>query len=382
MAQDYYKTLGVEKTASDDEIKSAYRRLAKKYHPDLNKEPDAAEKFKEINEAYEVLSDKTKRSNYDQFGSASGNPNDFFGGANGGAGGGFSGNFGGFSFDGFDDLFSSMFGGAFGSGKARTQGAIQGEDIQVQINLSFKDAVLGCKKTITIPKVETCSHCNGTGAKNGTEYSECRECGGTGVVRYTENSMFGRVVRTGACKSCNGTGKVIKEKCAYCGGAGSSKINKDVSFNIPAGIDNHQVITIRGGGNAGLRGGANGDLHIIVNIASHKLLVREGYDLKLKVYVPFTTLLVGGSIEIPTVDGKTTIKIPELTQNNTIFKLKGKGVKMLNRSSYGDLLVTVIGEMPKSLNKQEKQALAELDEKFDETDFARYKQYKKDVNNL
>ena len=378
MANDYYKTLGVEKNASDDEIKSAYRRLAKKYHPDVNKEAGAAEKFKEINEAYEVLSDKTKRSNYDTYGSANGN--DFFGGAQGGGfgAGGFNFDFGG----GFEDLFSSMFGGAFGGGKAKNAGAIRGEDIQVQVNLSFKEAVLGTKKTITIPRVESCAHCHGTGAKNGTEYSECKECGGSGTVRYTENSLFGRVIKQGPCKTCNGTGKIVKEKCSHCGGNGTLKLNKEISFNIPAGIDNHQVITIRGGGNAGLRGGASGDLHVIVNIASHKLLERENFDLKLKVYVPFTLLLTGGEIEIPLVDGKTTIKIPELTQSNTVFKLKGKGVKHLNRSSYGDLLVTIIGEAPKSLSRAEKKILEELTKEIDENSYSRYKEYQKNMKNL
>ena len=377
MANDYYKTLGVEKNASDDEIKSAYRRLAKKYHPDVNKEEGAAEKFKEINEAYEVLSDKTKRSNYDTYGSANGN--DFFGGGQGGGFGGFNFDFGG---GGFEDLFSSMFGGAFGGGKSRNSGAIQGEDIQIQVNLTFKEAVLGTKKTITIPRVETCAHCHGTGAKNGTEYTECKECGGSGTVRYTENSLFGRVIKQGPCKTCNGTGKIVKEKCSHCSGNGTLKINKEISFNIPAGIDNHQVITIRGNGNAGIRGGANGDLHVIVNIASHKLLERENFDLKLKVYVPFTLLLTGGEIEIPLVDGKTTIKIPELTQSNTVFKLKGKGVKHLNRNSYGDLLVTIVGEAPKSLSKAEKKILEELTKEIDESSYSRYKEYQKNMKNL
>ena len=377
MANDYYKTLGVEKNASDDEIKSAYRRLAKKYHPDVNKEEGAAEKFKEINEAYEVLSDKTKRSNYDTYGSANGN--DFFGGGQGGGFGGFNFDFGG---GGFEDLFSSMFGGAFGGGKSRNSGAIQGEDIQIQVNLAFKEAVLGTKKTITIPRVETCAHCHGTGAKNGTEYTECKECGGSGTVRYTENSLFGRVIKQGPCKTCNGTGKIVKEKCSHCSGNGTLKINKEISFNIPAGIDNHQVITIRGNGNAGIRGGANGDLHVIVNIASHKLLERENFDLKLKVYVPFTLLLTGGEIEIPLVDGKTTIKIPELTQSNTVFKLKGKGVKHLNRNSYGDLLVTIVGEAPKSLSKAEKKILEELTKEIDESSYSRYKEYQKNMKNL
>lgn len=375
--KDYYKILGVEKSASEDEIKSAYRTLAKKYHPDINKSSDAGEKFKEVNEAYGVLSDKTKRSNYDQFGSADGNPNDFFRNFNSGQGQGFGGNFD-FDFGGFDDLFN-MFGG-FGGGGTRASQAVRGDDIQVQVNLSFSEAVLGCTKKITIPKVESCDHCGGTGAKGGTQFSTCGECDGKGQVRYTENSIFGRIVKTGICKTCNGTGKIIKEKCSVCSGNGYSKVQKTLNVKIPAGIDNGRVITIRGGGNAGIRGGADGDLHIIPNVSAHKLLMRENYDLLLKIYLPFTTLLVGGEVEIPLVDGSgTTIKIPELTQSNTVFKLKGKGVKYLDRNTYGDLIVTVIGESPKSLSRDEKDMLKKLGAKLEDSSYLRYSKYIKDM---
>ncbi len=370
MAKNYYETLGVDKNASDEEIKSAYRKLAKKYHPDLNKDnPDASEKFKEINEAYECLSDKQKRSNYDQFGSATGpNPNDFFGGA------------GGFDGFGMDDLFNIF--GNFGGRTRSTNAGIRGEDLQVQINLSFIDAVFGCKKDINITRVETCSKCNGTGAKDGKAYSTCSECNGTGIARYTENTMFGRVVRTGPCRACNGTGKLIREKCTECSGSGSKRVNSTISVNIPAGIDDGQVLTMRGKGNAGARGGANGDLHIIVKVEKHKILQRDGYDLYLKLYVPFYTLLLGGEVTIPLAKGTTTLKIPELTQSNTVFKLKGKGIQNLNSSAFGNLVVTVVSESPKSLSKDEKKLLNEVKDKLKDSDFARYKSYKKDMENL
>ncbi len=370
--KNYYDVLGVDKSATPDQIKSAYRKLAKQYHPDLNKDnPDAAEKFKEVNEAYECLSDSTKRANYDQFGSAEGvNPNDFFGGN---AGGGFGG------FGGFEDLFN-IFGGGFGNARANT--AMQGEDLQIRINLTFKEAVFGCKKELNIPRVETCAECHGTGARGGTRYHTCNECNGTGTIRYTENTMLGRMIRQGVCKTCNGTGKIIDEKCTACGGNGYSKVTSKISVNVPAGIDDGQVLTMRGKGNAGIRGGANGDLHIIVSVAPHPVLNRDGYDLTLKLYVPFTTLLLGGEVEVPLTDGYTMLKIPELTQSNTVFKLKGKGIKNLNSNSYGNIIVTVIGETPKSLSKEDKAALARMRDTISTANYSRYKSYLKDIQNM
>lgn len=370
--KNYYDILGVDKNATPDEIKSAYRKQAKKYHPDLNpNNAEAAEKFKEVNEAYEVLSDATKKSNYDTYGSATGpNPNDFFGGNGGG--------FGGFNFGGMDDLFS-MFGG-FGNRSATT--SVKGDDIQVKINISFTDAVFGITREINVTRIEECTKCSGTGAKNGTEYTKCSDCNGTGTARYTETSLFGRVIRTGPCSSCNGTGKIIREKCSECGGDGTKKVNAKISVNIPAGIDNGQVITMRGKGNAGYHGGQNGDLHIIVSVKEHPILVRDGYDLLLKVYVPFTTLLLGGEITIPLAKDVTTLKIPELTQSNTVFKLKGKGIKYLNSNNYGNLIVTIVGESPKNLSKEQKASIKKLAESFENNDFNRYKNYLKDLNDL
>lgn len=370
--KNYYDILGVGKDASAEDIKKAYRNMAKKYHPDLNKDnPEAAEKFKEVNEAYECLSDPTKKSNYDNFGDPNGAG---FGGFGGGQGGGFGG-FGGF---GMDDIFN-MFG--FGGGNARQSQGIQGEDIQMQMDLSFEEAVFGCNKEVKVNKVDICSKCSGTGAKNGTEFTTCNECNGTGVARYTENTLFGRMVKQGPCRKCNGTGKIVKESCSECSGSGRKRTSSTITVAVPAGIDDGQVLTMRGRGNAGSRGGANGDLHIIVKVMPHKILVRDGYDLNLKLYVPFYTLLLGGEVEIPLPKGTTTLKIPELTQSNTIFKLKGKGIKNLNSSNTGNLIVTVIAETPKKLSKDEKAKLESLKDSLDSADFARFKSYQKDLEN-
>lgn len=374
--KNYYDILGVDKTASADEIKSAYRKLAKKYHPDLNpNNAEAAEKFKDVNEAYEVLSDATKKANYDQYGSADG-PQNFggFGGGNGASG------FGGFD---FSDIMSNFFGGsAFGgNGFARSTG-YRGEDIAISMTLTFDEAVFGCKKTFSVNRVETCSHCKGTGAKNGTEYITCPDCNGTGQVRYTESTLFGRLTRQGVCKTCNGTGKKIKTKCEYCNGNGYKRVSANISINIPAGIDDGQTITMRGSGNAGVRGGENGDLIISVRVLPHKMLVRDGYDLTMRLYVPFYTLLLGGKVEIPLARGTTTIDIPENTQNNTTVKLKGKGVKYLNKDTYGNLIVTLIGEAPKTLTKADKELLKKLQSNMADSNFARYKSYQKDLANL
>lgn len=371
MANNYYETLGVDKNASADEIKSAYRKLAKKYHPDLNKTPEAAAKFKEVNEAYEVLGDETKKANYDKYGSATGpNPNDFFGG-NAGAGGfggsGFSG------FGGFEDIFN-MFSGFGGGAAPRGNGATVGNSITMKINLKFEEAVFGVKKSINLVRTETCSHCGGTGAKNGSDFVTCPDCGGSGQLRYEQNTIFGRMVNVGACKKCSGTGKIIKDKCEYCNGKGVARNNSNISVNIPAGIDDGQVITLRGYGDAGLRGGPSGDLQIIVSVEKHKLLVRDEFDIKLDLPVPFLTALLGGKIIIPSLEGKLELTIPENTQPNTILKLKGKGVKYLNKNGHGDMLIKVCVEMPKSLDKKTKEKFKEL---ADATNNNAYDQYNK-----
>lgn len=366
--KDYYDILGVDKKASADEIKSAYRKLAKKYHPDLNKDnKDAAEKFKEVNEAYEVLGDEKKRANYDQFGNAEGQPNfgDFFGG-NGGS-------YSSSGFGGFGDIFGDIF-SAFGGGKASSR-VEQGEDIDVAINLTFEEAAFGVTKEIVIPKIESCADCSGTGAKNGKEYTTCSTCKGSGRVRYTQNTLFGTTIQEGVCKDCNGTGKIIKEKCSTCGGKGYKKVQKTIRVKVPAGIDNGQTITMRGEGNAPVRKGVNGDLHIYVRVMPHKILVRNGFDLQLEVNIPYTLALLGGKIQIPTLNGMYDLEIKECTNSGTVMRLKNKGIKMLNRDAYGDLLVTIKTEPPKNLDKKTKELLKQIAENNSINNYPKYKNY-------
>ena len=376
--KDYYETLGVEKSATTDDIKSAYRKLAKKYHPDLNpNNPEAAQKFKEVNEAYEVLSDANKRSNYDQFGSATNNPNDFFGGGGRGFGGA---NFGNGSFSGFEDIFDifSSFGGRTRQASRNTPG----DDIVTSINLSFKEAVFGCEKTIKVTRTEKCEHCSGTGSKNGTAHETCSECKGTGRVRYTQDTIFGRVVNEGVCKTCNGTGRIIKEKCSECNGKGINKTTTEIKVKIPAGIDNGQVITMRNQGHASSNGGVNGDLQIEVSVAPHEMLNRDGFNLYIDLPIPFTTAYLGGKVNVPTPDGMYELTIPALTQANTVFKLKGKGIKMLNRDGKGDIIVTVRVEMPKSSSKHDKELIEKLAETISIQNYQKTKTYQDKLKKL
>lgn len=368
-SKDYYSILGVDKSASADEIKSAYRRLAKKYHPDINPSEEAANKFKEINEAYEVLGDDKKRANYDQYGSADGPQ---FGGAGGAGGFGdfFSGGGGGFS-----DIFSDIF-SAFGGGGAQSQRVMEkGDDIFVNIVLSFEEACFGVEKNITINKIEKCPDCKGTGAKDGKEFTVCPDCKGTGRVRFQQNTMFGTTIREAGCTKCNATGKIIKEKCSTCNGKGYSKISKTVKVKVPAGIDEGQTIRMRGEGNAPVRDGINGDLNIHVSVSPHKVLVRKGNDIYLDLYIPFTKALLGTKIEIPTLKGPYVLTIPELTPSGTVMRLKNKGVKVLNRDAYGDMLVSIKAEPPKSMDRATKKAIEELDGKIDEKSYTKYQNF-------
>ena len=349
-----YETLGVDKNASQDEIKSAYRKLAKKYHPDLNPgDSKAAEKLKEVNEAFGVLSDEQKRKNYDTYGSADG--------AFGGAGGGFSG-FGGqgFSgFGGFEDILSQMFG--FGGGSRNANGPSRGADLEMRISISFEEAAFGCKKSVTLTKTQNCTECKGTGAKGGTAFEPCKQCGGTGRVRTVQNTMFGRVQTEGVCPTCNGKGKIIKETCSACGGKGSERKTVTIDIDIPGGIDNGQIVSVSGAGEAGKNGGPNGDLHVVVLVAPHKTLKRKGANLYTELEVSLKEALLGAKKEIDGVGEKLVVDVPECAQPGQTIILRGKGTKQISRILRGDLYVTLKVKLPKKLDRKTKREIENLD---------------------
>ena len=356
--RDYYEVLGVDKNASEDELKKAYRKLAKQYHPDMNPDNKEAEvKFKEVNEAYEILSDADKRAAYDRYGHAA-----FDQSAGGGAGGfgGFGGFGGGADFD-LGDIFSG-FGSFFGGG-GRTSGrtrstAIDGDDIPVRITISFEEAVFGCKKEISFARIEACSECKGSGAAKGTKPDTCTNCNGTGNVRVRQNVGFGFIDTQRSCSNCRGTGKIVKSPCSNCNGKGYVKINKKIDVSIPAGIDNEQRIVLKGQGSAGRNGGVNGDLYIIVSVEPHKIFERSGDNLYCEIPISFAEAALGAEIDIPVLGGKTEkFTIPEGTQSDTDFTLRGKGVANVNSKRKGDLILNVTVETPKNLSKEQKELL-------------------------
>ena len=354
--RDYYEVLGVAKGASDDEIKKAYRSLAKKYHPDMNPgDKEAEAKFKEANEAYDVLSDKDKRAKYDQFGHAAFDPT--MGG--GGSGFGGFGGFGGGDFD-FGDIFSSFFGG--GGGSSRRQNApVDGDDILTRVTITFDEAVFGCKKEVSFARVEACSDCGSSGAKKGTSPETCQTCRGSGRVTVTQRTMLGEMRTQRACNSCRGTGKIVKDPCPNCNGKGFIKINKKLEVSIPAGIDSQQRIVLRGQGSAGRNGGVNGDLVIEVMVKPHDVFTREGSDVFCEVPISFTEAALGAEIDIPILGGKSEkYTIPEGTQSGTTFTLRGKGITNINSKRKGDLILTVVVETPRNLNAEQKKLLEDL----------------------
>lgn len=369
MAKDYYKTLGVSKDATPDEIKKAYRTLVKKYHPDLHPGDNAAaEKFKEINEAHEVLSDEKKRKNYDTFGDPNGN----MGGFGGGAGG-----FGGFG--GFEDIFGDIFGG-FGGGRTRQQTKTKGDDIQIEVTLSFLDAAKGCKREIVYSRNEPCSACKSTGAKNGTAYKTCDKCGGTGQVQYTTSNGFFRSVSVRPCDECHGTGKKVIEPCKECSGKGYVKKNTKISLDIPAGADTGSYIRKVGFGEASKNGGTAGDLIVVMKVEPSKIFKRKNFDLYVEVPISFKTAALGGKVKIPLIDDTMDYTIPEGTQSGKVFFVRGKGIK--SSRGTGDLYIVVTVEVPSRLSKAQKKLLDEFESETEIKQCAQMKQYRDNVESM
>ncbi|MGD6956976.1 molecular chaperone DnaJ [Rossellomorea aquimaris] len=346
--RDYYEILGVGKDASKDEMKKAYRKLSKKYHPDINKEADADEKFKEISEAYEVLSDDQKRAQYDRFGHT--DPNQGFGGG---------ADFGGGGFGGFEDIFNTFFGG--GGGRRRDPNAPrQGADLQYTMSLTFDEAVFGKDTEIEIPREEECDTCHGSGAKPGTKVNTCSHCNGSGQLNVEQNTPFGRIVNRRVCHYCNGTGKQIKEKCSTCGGAGKVQKRRKISVKIPAGIDDGQQLRVTGQGEPGINGGPAGDLYVVFHVRSHDFFERNGDDIYCEMPVTFAQAALGDEIEVPTLHGKVKLKVPAGTQTSTRFRLKGKGVPNVRGYGTGDQHVQVKVVTPSKLTDKQKQLLREF----------------------
>jgi len=353
--RDYYEVLGVEKSASDSELKSAYRKQAKKYHPDLNKDnTDADKHFKEVNEAYQVLSDDKKKAQYDQFGHAAFDP------ASGGGGSGFGG-FGGGGFEGFGDIFEDLFGFGGGSRSRNYNVPTRGNDLRYNMEITFEQAAFGLKRDVTVRRNENCSECSGTGAEKGTHKRTCSTCGGTGQVRQQRQSAFGNFVNVVPCTACGGKGEIIDTPCRSCQGTGKAQKTRTISVSIPAGIDNGQVITLRGEGEAGTKGGASGDLQIAIYVKAHKYFKRDGYNLHLDMPISFLDAALGRDLEVPTLEGKVKYKIPEGTQSGTTFRLKRRGIKYLRSEVHGDLYVKVNIETPKKLSEKQKNLLKEYE---------------------
>jgi molecular chaperone DnaJ len=358
--RDYYEVLGLSKGASDDEIKKAYRKMAKQYHPDLHPGDAEAEKcFKEVNEAYEILSDADKKARYDQYGHAGVDPNMGAGGGFGGFGGGFSGDFGDLG-----DIFSSFFGGG-GTSQARRNGPTRGEDLEAQITISFEEAVFGCKKEVTYNRVEKCEDCKGSGAAAGTTPETCPQCNGQGQVRVTQQTFMGVMQTTKACPNCRGTGKFIKTPCQNCRGTGMVRLRKKLEVTIPAGIDDGQQIRLAGQGSEGRNGGPAGNLYITVRVRPHAFFERDGLNVYCNVPISFTEAALGAEIDVPVLEGGTTeYKIPAGTQTDTMFTLRGKGIRQVNGRGVGDLIFRTVVETPKNLTSEQKELLRKLDESF------------------
>ena len=369
--RDYYEVLGISKGASEDEIKKAYKKMARKYHPDLNPDnKEAEEKFKEVNEAYEVLSDPDKKARYDQYGHAGVDPNFGAGGA------GFDGNF---DFGDLGDIFGSFFGGGFGGfggGRRTNPNAPQrGESIRMSLAISFEEAAFGCEKAVTVDRMEQCGACHGSGCAAGTTPEVCPDCHGTGTVQVRRQTPMGVFATSSPCTRCGGKGRIIHQPCKDCHGTGSVRKRKTIQASIPAGIDNGQTISIRGQGHAGVNGGPAGDLLITITIRPHELFRREGTSVLCEAPITFAQAVLGAELEIPTIDGKVKYTLPEGTQSGTTFRLKGKGIPSINGHGRGDQYVTVYIETPRNLNKEQKEALKKFAETMGDNNYEERKKF-------
>ena len=382
--RDYYEVLGIGKNATDAEIKSAYRKLAKKYHPDLNPgDKEAEEKFKEVNEANDVLSDPQKRQRYDQFGFAGVDPN--YAAANGGGAGGFGCGFGGVDLgDIFGDIFGGGFGGGFGGfgggSSTRTANAPRkGHDIQASVILTFEEAAHGCSKKITINRQDTCPDCGGTGAAKGTSPETCPDCGGRGYVVTQQRTPFGVMQSQQPCSHCGGRGTIIRNPCKTCRGTGKTAARKSLEINIPAGIDDDQNIALRGQGDAGSNGGPAGDVIVHVTVKADPMFERDGYDVTIHVPITFSQAVLGDDVEVPTVDGRIVQHIPEGTQSGTKFRLRGQGIQYLNGRGRGDQYVIVDVEIPKKVTRAQREALKAFEDSMKEDNYEKRKGFFKNL---
>ena len=382
--RDYYEVLGIGKNATDAEIKSAYRKLAKKYHPDLNPgDKEAEEKFKEVNEANDVLSDPQKRQRYDQFGFAGVDPN--YAAANGGGAGGFGGGFGGVDLgDIFGDIFGGGFGGGFsgfgGGSSTRTANAPRkGHDIQASVILTFEEAAHGCSKKITINRQDTCPDCGGTGAAKGTSPETCPDCGGRGYVVTQQRTPFGVMQSQQPCSHCGSRGTIIRNPCKTCRGTGKTAARKSLEINIPAGIDDDQNIALRGQGDAGSNGGPAGDVIVHVTVKADPMFERDGYDVTIHVPITFSQAVLGDDVEVPTVDGRIVQHIPEGTQSGTKFRLRGQGIQYLNGRGRGDQYVIVDVEIPKKVTRAQREALKAFEDSMKEDNYEKRKGFFKNL---
>lgn len=345
--KDYYEVLGVERGASEEEIKKAFRKKALKYHPDRNSgNKEAEEKFKELNEAYQVLSDTKKKAQYDQFGTA-----DF--GSSGFDASGFDAS----DFGGFGDIFDSFFGGGGSSSRRKRNGPERGADLEYNIALTFEEAIFGVEKNISINRNENCETCSGTGAKPGTNPKTCDKCGGTGQIKVQKNTMLGSFVNVVTCDKCSGKGTIVSDPCNTCKGTGKVRKHRNIKANIPAGVDNGNVLPIRGEGEQGTNGGPSGDLYINIRVAAHPKFKRKGVDIIIDTHISFAKAALGVNLKVPTVDGDVRYEVPSGTQSGTVFRLKGKGVPKVNGHGRGDQYVNIIVDIPKSLNEKQKEAI-------------------------